>query len=84
MQLAIHRCLLADSDAMGISFVMASVRLRPRSARCYPSLDPFRWYRVVGEDASPHGYWLEDAGGDPFLTGGRRFVFRDHLEVSEG
>ena len=62
---------------------MRTARLLPSVRHCYPSIDPTRWYRVTGEDASVPGCWLEDAGGDPFLTGGRRFVWAGHLEVRE-
>ena len=44
-----------------------AAHLRPSCTRLYLALDA-RWYRVVGEDALPHGYWLVDAGGDPFGT----------------
>ncbi len=56
-------------------------RLRPRCARHYPALEVGRAYEVVGEEMP--GRWLADAGGDPFVTGGRRFVTRDHLEMAQ-
>lgn len=54
-------------------------RLRPGCARDYPALEAGRAYQVVGEE--PLGLWLADAGGDPFVTSGRRFVRRQHFEI---
>lgn len=58
---------------------MPSARLLPRWARLYPGIYPGRWYQVVGEE--PLGLWLADAGGDPFVTQGRRFLPREHVEL---
>jgi hypothetical protein len=63
--------------------VTRHARLRPSCARLYPALDGGRWYRVAGEEPEPAGLWLEDAGGDPFVTAGRRFVPLAHFEIRE-
>lgn len=60
---------------------MPVARLIPAVQRLYPALDPARWYHVVGDGSVPGYIWLEDAGGDPFLTGGRLNVRAAHFEV---
>lgn len=62
---------------------MPFARLLPRFAQTHPGLSPSLWYRVAAREAQPAGYWLEGAGGDPFLTQGRLFVAAHHLEVRE-
>ena len=56
-------------------------RLLPRCHRSYPALDPDRWYRVAGPGSVAGYIWLEDAGGDAFVTRGRLNVWAAHFEV---